>query len=318
MMEEIRRLGSNLEDKEAGYWIACVGERSGTAEGRAELISKGFLREEYRHLANPADVARRGSYVALKYRVNKRLQMHLSEAGLMHGICDRCVPPKVLKDPASLELLSEGALAELAEKRLTVLDGAFSEAAMRQMQAELKALRDAQLLQNDPNDVCNPRQEARYLPFLDGDAGKEFRERCPKTMEVIRRVCGLPALLEERMGLELMVPQSAMVTCYPAGASYKMHLDSYALQGGHNDVPRKVTLLLYCNVDWTPAVGGQLRAWAPFDPGRGAHRDIEPRAGRLVAFMSEEIWHEVTESSAERYALTLWVHDKEAVEKLQR
>ena len=34
-----------------------------------------------------------------------------------------------------------------------------------------------------------------------------------------------------RPGLRLAVPQSAMAACYPPRAAYKMHLDSYFLQG---------------------------------------------------------------------------------------
>merc|ERR1711974_141251 len=93
-----------------------------------------------------------------------------------------------------------------------------------------------------------------------------------------------------------------------------MHLDSYALQGGHEDVPRKVTILLYCNPSWTPGGGGQLRVWGPFQAGTGPSREIAPLSGRLVAFMSEEIWHEVTESTQERFALTLWAHDRDRAE----
>ncbi len=35
----------------------------------------------------------------------------------------------------------------------------------------------------------------------------------------------------KRPGLRLAVPQSAMAACYPPRAAYKMHLDSYFLQG---------------------------------------------------------------------------------------
>jgi len=186
---------------------------------------------------------------------------------------------------------------------------------MKKVRTELQAMRGSQLLQNDPNDVCNPAQEARYLPFgADGTASAEFRQRCPVTMEVVRRIVGIPMVLEENLGLRLAVPKSVMVACYPPRASYKMHLDSYALQGGHEDVPRKVTVLVYCNVGWTPAVGGKLKAWAPFDQGQGPAQEISPLPGRVVAFMAEEIWHEVTEAHEDRFAITLWVHDRDRAE----
>lgn len=314
LFEEIGRFGQFLDDLEGGYWITAVGERSRTAEGRAELVEKGFLKKEHQHLADPVEVARRGSYVALKYRVNKRLQRHLSAAGLLMGICDECVLPRVLRDPAALELATEAACGQLAKDRLMVMDGAFPEPLMAKVKFELQALRHAREMQNDPNDICNPKQEARYLPFGTDGASKQFQSACPVTMEVVRRLCGIPDVLEENLGMQLAVPKSVMVACYPPRASYKMHLDSYAIQGGHDDVPRKVTILLYCNVGWKPSMGGELRTWAPFDQGKGPARAISPLPGRLVAFMSEEVWHEVTESNEDRFAITLWVHDRDRAE----
>eukprot|EP00747_Dinoflagellata_sp_TGD_P208234 gnl/TRDRNA2_/TRDRNA2_81747_c0_seq1.p1 gnl/TRDRNA2_/TRDRNA2_81747_c0~~gnl/TRDRNA2_/TRDRNA2_81747_c0_seq1.p1 ORF type:complete len:551 (+),score=108.65 gnl/TRDRNA2_/TRDRNA2_81747_c0_seq1:54-1655(+) len=314
LMEEIQRLGSLIDDKEAGFWISEVGERARTKEGRDELVEKGFLTKAHRNLPNPVDVARRASYVALKYRVNKRMQRALSAAGFINGMNDPCVLPSSLKDPSALELLTENACADLSRDRLAVIDGAFSEPLMRRVKGELQAMRAGKLLQNDQNDVCNPLQEAKYMPFLPGEGGQDFQKRCPCAYEVVRRICGMPLILEENLGLRLAVPQSVMLACYPPKASYKMHLDSYALQGGHEDVPRKVTILLYFNLGWTPKLGGQLRYWKPFDAGKGTYTDIQPLPGRIVAFMAEEIWHEVTESFEDRYALTLWVHDRDRVE----
>mmetsp|Transcript_10446 Transcript_10446/g.19209 ORF Transcript_10446/g.19209 Transcript_10446/m.19209 type:complete len:566 (+) Transcript_10446:124-1821(+) len=317
LMEEITRFRGHLPEQEGNYWIAAVGEMSRTLEGRMELIEKGFVKEDCLMNPNPADICRRGSYVALKYRINKKFQCALSAAGLTHGVADRCVLPKVLRDPSSVEVLTEAGCAKLAQERLVVIDGAFSEPAMKQMKAELQALRQTKMLRNDPNDVCNPDQVARYMPFMGSHGKDDFQANCPVTMQVVKRVCGLPVVMEENLGLRLAAPESVMLACYPPGASYKMHLDNYSLQAGFDEVPRKVTILLYCNVGWTKSVGGSLRVWAPFDDGKGPARDIEPVSGRIVAFMSEEIWHAVTEAHEERYALTFWVHDRDKVEIAQ-
>ncbi|CAJ1337808.1 unnamed protein product [Effrenium voratum] len=311
LMEEIQRMGALLGDEEAGYWISCVGERSRSAEGQAELVQKGFLEEAHQCPAKPAEVARRASLVALRYRVNKKLQRCLSAAGLLLGVADQCVLPKAIRHPGATDLAGEETLAELKSRRLAVVDGAFPAEAVAQVQKELHALRSSKLLQNDTNDVCNPLQEAKYLPFAGGAAAMEFREKCPITVQVMQKLAGLAAILEDELGLSLAVPQSAMAACYPPKASYKMHLDSYFLQGCPDDIPRKVTVLLYCNHGWSSAVGGELRVWEPFDQGRGCGRKIEPLAGRMVVFMSEEIWHEVLESHGDRYALTLWIHDRQ-------
>ena len=37
----------------------------------------------------------------------------------------------------------------------------------------------------------------------------------------------------------------------------------------------EVTVLLYCNHGWSPKVGGELRAWAPFDQGQLAWELLE-------------------------------------------
>eukprot|EP00434_Breviolum_minutum_P001456 symbB.v1.2.001284.t1/scaffold68.1/size354569/6 len=203
--------------------------------------------------------------------------------------------------------LNEDARQRLMQKRLVVVDEAVP---LEAVQLELQRLRGAGIMQNDTNDVCNPLQEAKYLPFAAGEAAREFREKCPTTMEVMQKLAGLACILEDELG-RLAVPQSAMAACYPPRAAYKMHLDSYFLQGCKDDIPRKVTVLLYCNHAWEKRMGGELRTWEPFDQGRGKAQVIEPLAGRLVVFLSEEIWHEVSESHADRYALTVWMHDRD-------
>ncbi|CAK9104903.1 Egl nine homolog 1 (Hypoxia-inducible factor prolyl hydroxylase 2) (HIF-PH2) (HIF-prolyl hydroxylase 2) (HPH-2) (Prolyl hydroxylase domain-containing protein 2) (PHD2) (SM-20) [Durusdinium trenchii] len=315
LMEEIQRMGALLGDQEAGYWISCVGECSRSKEGQAELVQKGFLLEAHRNLQQPAQVARHASLVALRYRINKKLQRHLSAAGLLMGVADQCLLPKALHSPLSVDPLEEQlrqSLDELRAKRLVVLDEVLPPEALCKVKLELQRMRQEQVLQNDTNDVCNPLQEAKYLPFAD-DA-TQFRESCPVTMQVMQRLAALASILEEELGLQLAVPKSAMAACYPPKASYKMHLDSYFLHGCPDDIPRKVTILLYCNQGWTKSVGGELRAWEAFDQGRGPSRTIEPLTGRMVVFMAEEIWHEVLESHGDRYALTLWIHDRARVQ----
>jgi hypothetical protein len=309
LMDEIGRFTAFIGEREAAYWVSSVGQRSLSKDGRKELVQTGFLRKEWLDLPNNADVARRATYVALKYRLSKKLIKILSVAGITRGVCDKCVLPKALRDPAAPEAMTEAACGRLARDRLAVIDGVFTEDVMRRMKAELQALRKKGILQNDSNDVCNPEQRAFYLPFMDGRA--DYEGCCPATFEVLRRVCGLPFVLEENLGLRLAVPQSAMVACSPPKASYKKHLDNYSIVSNHEDVPRKVTILLYCNVDWKPGLGGSLRTWPAFDADNGTPKEIYPVAGRIVAFMAEEIWHEVLEAKEDRYALTLWCHDRD-------
>eukprot|EP00812_Abedinium_dasypus_P008929 NODE_2654_length_897_cov_324.009501.p1 GENE.NODE_2654_length_897_cov_324.009501~~NODE_2654_length_897_cov_324.009501.p1 ORF type:complete len:249 (-),score=72.94 NODE_2654_length_897_cov_324.009501:133-774(-) len=207
-------------------------------------------------------------------------------------------------------MLTEKACADLARDRLAVIDGAFPEHCMAAMQEELKALSQCDYMKPHPHDLCNPGALRFYL-MLTGPEARKHEKVCPTTASVLRRLLAVPNVLEEELGMRLAVPRTAMLSCHPPGAKYQRHLDSYRLHQGSERVPRKVTILLYCNVGWTPATGCKLRTWAPFDDGKGPSRDFEPKAGRLIMFMSEEIWHEVLPANADRYAFTLWVFDRD-------
>lgn len=83
---------------------------------------------------------------------------------------------------------------------------------------------------------------------------------------------------------------------YPGGAYYKPHYDCFA-----NDKRRAVTLIMYINQNWHPQDGGQLSLHLP-----EGERLIEPVAGSVICFLSEQILHEVKTAHKERMALTGW------------
>lgn len=83
---------------------------------------------------------------------------------------------------------------------------------------------------------------------------------------------------------------------YPQGAFYKPHYDSFA-----NDKRRAVTVIFYINQNWRPEHGGQLCLHLP-----EGKKIIEPVAGSMICFLSEQILHEVLPTQAERMALTGW------------
>merc|ERR1712224_11243 len=155
-------------------------------------------------------------------------------------------------------------------------------------------------LVTDPDDVCNPLQRSYDIPLHDRESLERSRTQTPVLFDIVERMRGLTLLLQEHLDLQLRAPQTAMLACYPAGAFYRRHLDSYA----GKDNARKVTVLLYCNPDWEESDGGYLRAWVCGKPCRYA-----PIAGRMIIFMSQEIWHEVLEAQKDRYALTYWILD---------
>ena len=81
---------------------------------------------------------------------------------------------------------------------------------------------------------------------------------------------------------------------YPPGAFYRRHLDRFA-----SDDRRALSCVLYLNEAWRAEDGGALRLYLP-----GRHRDVLPRAGTLVAFLSERFEHEVLPAQRERLSLT--------------
>jgi SM-20-related protein len=109
--------------------------------------------------------------------------------------------------------------------------------------------------------------------------------------------------LETFMGLARWEGHLAV---YPIGSFYRRHLDVFA-----NARERKVSTVLYLNPEWRPGDGGELRLWTTpasqgaWDP-EGPFVDIEPRFGTLVAFLSEDYYHEVLPAHARRFSVTGW------------
>ncbi|MED5388830.1 MAG: 2OG-Fe(II) oxygenase [Pseudomonadota bacterium] len=87
---------------------------------------------------------------------------------------------------------------------------------------------------------------------------------------------------------------------YGPGDYYQRHLDAF---NGNNG--RLLSVVLYLNEGWQSEWGGRLRVWPEQDSQRVA-TEVEPRAGTLVAFLSEKIPHEVLAATQERYSIAGW------------
>jgi len=105
--------------------------------------------------------------------------------------------------------------------------------------------------------------------------------------------------------------------CVGNGASFDAHLDTGVAEKPFN---RKLTLLLYLNKSWRPALGGRLKLLGEEGgslAGTGLPTDVEPTAGRWVAFWSDKMLHGVEPSQAPgglsdyRLSYTIWLcsHD---------
>jgi SM-20-related protein len=87
---------------------------------------------------------------------------------------------------------------------------------------------------------------------------------------------------------------------YAPGMAYARHLDQLA-----GSDARVLSLVLYLNEDWRVEEGGALRLYTPTDPS-APFLEFIPRAGRLMAFLSERFEHEVLPATRERLSITGW------------
>lgn len=112
-------------------------------------------------------------------------------------------------------------------------------------------------------------------------------------MEALRRV------LNQRLYLGLRGFETHLAA-YAPGSRYRTHRDRFA-DARH----RRVSVLLYLNDDWQPADGGALRLYLEA-PDAAPWRDVLPAGGTLVAFLSDQVHHEVRPARRERWSVAGW------------
>jgi SM-20-related protein len=89
---------------------------------------------------------------------------------------------------------------------------------------------------------------------------------------------------------------------YPPGSRYARHVDQ-----PFGREQRRVSIVLYLNEDWNAADGGAL---CIDESGGERCREIEPRGGRLVLFLSESREHEVLPARRARLSITGWFRSR--------
>ncbi|WP_293268505.1 2OG-Fe(II) oxygenase [Neptunomonas sp.] len=85
---------------------------------------------------------------------------------------------------------------------------------------------------------------------------------------------------------------------YPCDAFYKKHVDAF--KGLTN---RVLTTVFYLNSNWDKKDGGDL---VIYDTNTGAPLHVNPKAGILVIFLSDEFPHEVKKVYKDRYSIAGW------------
>lgn len=94
---------------------------------------------------------------------------------------------------------------------------------------------------------------------------------------------------------------------YAEGAFYKKHLDAFRVNRKAG-VNRKLSTVVYLNTEWLDSWGGELVIYAP-ESDTSAEKEVQrvqPIAGRLVIFLSEEFPHEVLPAVRERKSIAGW------------
>ncbi len=86
---------------------------------------------------------------------------------------------------------------------------------------------------------------------------------------------------------------------YNPGCFYKTHVDAF--RGQRN---RILSIIIYLNHDWLQEDGGELVLYT--DGSTGAPLLVTPEFGTVVAFLSEEIPHEVLVTHRHRYSIAGW------------
>lgn len=92
---------------------------------------------------------------------------------------------------------------------------------------------------------------------------------------------------------------------YDVGDFYQKHWDAF--RGKSN---RRLSTIYYLNEQWQPSDGGELLIYQPQDSAQLCQR-VQPRAGRLVVFFSEQFAHEVLPAKCVRRSLTGWFRVRE-------
>ncbi|MGY8871698.1 MAG: 2OG-Fe(II) oxygenase [Pseudomonadales bacterium] len=85
---------------------------------------------------------------------------------------------------------------------------------------------------------------------------------------------------------------------YPSGAFYKKHLDAF--KGQTN---RVLTTVFYLNDHWQEEQGGDL---VIYNTQSDLPLHVNPEAGTLVIFLSDEFPHEVKTTYSDRYSIAGW------------
>lgn len=196
----------------------------------------------------------------------------------------------------------------LYQQGWAVMDKLLSDRFVERLRADMLVLDDEQQFRKagigrDKSFVLRDDIRTDRICWLEGDTQvqTEFMAMLEQLMTAVNR----------RLFLG-MNHFEAMYAIYEPGQFYKKHLDSF--RGQRN---RIMTLVFYLNPDWKSEQGGQFLLYPEVGEEGQNMADalklsdqpiarVEPEAGTVAAFLSEEFPHEVVTAQATRYSIAVW------------
>ncbi|MEP7184688.1 MAG: 2OG-Fe(II) oxygenase [Rhodanobacter sp.] len=187
----------------------------------------------------------------------------------------------------------------LATEGWCVISHLMTELQTRALADECHAMHSASLLL--PARTGSARSSSR----LRGDSTHWFDQRnlTPAQQDFSDRIDALRIDLGRELMLAL-VDCEAHYAVYSPGAVYARHLDRLR----DNDA-RVMSAVFYLNDDWLDSEGGALRLYLA----DGSTRDIYPRAGSLLLFLSAHFEHEVLPATRDRMSIACWMRQRALV-----
>lgn len=186
-------------------------------------------------------------------------------------------------------------LDQLAAGEPVVWPGFLEAARVDALRSELYDLRDASSLQQARIGRAGERHRDRatrgdWIHWLDGasPAQQAFMGALDKVRLEVNRAL-IPGLFETESHFAL----------YPPGTHYARHVDAF--QAGNC---RRLSLVFYLNRHWRTRDGGEL---AIYDSDACEIQRIQPRAGTLVMFLSQDVPHAVLPTRRWRASIASWM-----------
>lgn len=190
----------------------------------------------------------------------------------------------------------DAATRALAADGWCVVENLMTDVQTRALASECAAMHTSRLLAPAATGLD------RALTVLRGDSTRWFESRnlSAPQQAFVDRIDALRIALSRRLLLGL-VDSELQYAVYPSGAGYARHLDRLRQSDA-----RVVSAVFYLNANWLDVEGGALRLYLA----ESSHRDIYPRAGTLVLFLSARFEHEVLPATRQRMSIACWMRQR--------